>query len=531
MSQSRDRWVLGASAISESAWLFAVLGVMGAALGLDGSPLRWPALVVILGTSLLTARLRPSFVAALAVMGVAVLAPGLTSTIVRWPLIGAAMGVSALLVYVRPLKEMSVEVHFLLRAVFGAGVVYLMVAASVTTDGSGFDLGWMTLAASEFTPSSYRLMALLGVLLGMLMWWRGGSLATKEFPIESLTLSFRLGVIALAIATTIDIVHPADLDTFPMIFIFFASGLGGLSIGHLLPESREAAKARTWPKVIGGAVATVLGAGLVFSILQRDMLGYLSRPALSMLDAVTNGVFWGLVIPISSVWSVFVSAVLGIFDGVFGGLRDSDANTGLNATVAQRATVAEQAEEEGALFNMVLQVIEWVLIALFVLFVLYLLYLFFRQLLARGPKDTVGRREFLREEANLASDATRLLLRLMPNWATGRGDQKGFRIPDGQPGVVNALRLYYALLTAAEDRGYSRHHHQTPSEFQPILEGIFPQRLVGMATGAFIRACYGNYPASDEQIAEIQSSVNGLTTGPATAAGQGAQPDVDLRST
>ena len=50
--------------MSESAWLFAVFGVLGATLGLDGSPMRWPSLLVIMGVATLLARLRPSFIAA-----------------------------------------------------------------------------------------------------------------------------------------------------------------------------------------------------------------------------------------------------------------------------------------------------------------------------------------------------------------------------------------------------------------------------------------------------------------------------------
>ena len=326
MSQSQDRWVLGATILSESAWLFAVFGVLGATLGLDGSPMRWPSLLVIMGVATLLARLRPSFIAAFAVLSVGAIAAGSVDGLIRWPSLLTAVVIASMLAYHRPIKAASAEVMYLLRFVAGVSVVYFMVASNVTRGVGGFDLSWASIAFFDSAPEGYRLVALIGILMGMALWWRGGSLAGKEFPIESLTFSFRLGVFGLAIATALDILHPADLDTFPMIFIFFAAGLGGLSVGHLLPETKESAKARTWPKVIGVVVTSVLGAGLVFSFLQRDILGYLSRPALSMLDSVVNGVFWGLVIPISAAWTVFVNAVLSIFDTAFGGMRDSAGN-------------------------------------------------------------------------------------------------------------------------------------------------------------------------------------------------------------
>lgn len=531
MSQSQDRWVLGATILSESAWLFAVFGVLGATLGLDGSPMRWPSLLVIMGVATLLARLRPSFIAAFAVLSVGAIAAGSVDGLIRWPSLLTAVVIASMLAYRRPIKAASAEVMYLLRFVVGVSVVYFMVASNVTRGVGGFDLSWASIAFFDSAPEGYRLVALIGILMGMALWWRGGSLAGKEFPIESLTFSFRLGVFGLAIATALDILHPADLDTFPMIFIFFAAGLGGLSVGHLLPETKESAKARTWPKVIGGVVTSVLGAGLVFSFLQRDILGYLSRPALSMLDSVVNGVFWGLVIPISAACTVFVNAVLSIFDTAFGGMRDSAGNRRLNETVEQRAADAERAEEDGAMLDAVIQVLEWIVLAIIIVVLLYVLYRFLRKLLGRGPVDTVGQRDSLREDTHLVSDATRLLLKLVPSWVNRRGHKKGFNIPDGHPGVADVLRVYYALLTAAEDMGYRRHHHQTPREFQLTLEGLFPGRLVRMATRAFVNAFYGNHPASDEQIAEMRSSVKGLTTGLYGVQSTGSSPDADFHST
>ncbi len=49
MSLSRGSWVTATNLIAESAWLFAVLGVTGIAMGLDASPLSWPAVLIILG--------------------------------------------------------------------------------------------------------------------------------------------------------------------------------------------------------------------------------------------------------------------------------------------------------------------------------------------------------------------------------------------------------------------------------------------------------------------------------------------------
>ena len=56
MSFVQDRWVLGALAIAESAWLFAVFGIVGVIFRGDASPLAGSQCSAILGTGLVFGR-------------------------------------------------------------------------------------------------------------------------------------------------------------------------------------------------------------------------------------------------------------------------------------------------------------------------------------------------------------------------------------------------------------------------------------------------------------------------------------------
>ena len=516
MSLSRDSWVTAANVIAESAWLFAALGVAGIALGLDSSPLSWPAVLVILGTAAAVSRVpSASILTAMAAGSTALIAYGALDGPLKWLSVLAAIGVAATMVLRTPLKETSVEAGAALKAVFGAGVAYLMIASGVTLGGGGLDLAWLSDAFTEGADPAYRTAATVGAVVSIGLWWRGSSLAAKEFPIESLVLSFRLGVFALATATAVDILSPANLGTFPMVFIFFASGLAGLGAGHLLPESRQATRARTWPKVLGAAVASVLVAGLVFSLMGSDAFNFISDPALSTFDSVVDGVFWGFVVPVSTVWNVFQAVFLGIISTVFGGL----AGTGLGGLLSGAGDgggggfqpVVEE-EEGGELIVLVLQIAEWVLIITVSLFLGYIIYRLLRHVLSRDPRSTIGIRESLKDEANFVSDLGRLLSSLVPGKGKGRKPKQGFTLPDAQSGIVDVLRLYYRMLSAAENLGYRRRRHQTPTEFQPVLESLFPSQLVQSATTAFVYACYGDHPATDAQITELTASIKRLGT-------------------
>ena len=56
MSSAQDKWVLAAIAVSESAWLYAILGVAALPLQLGSNPLNWFAVLAVLASSLVVSR-------------------------------------------------------------------------------------------------------------------------------------------------------------------------------------------------------------------------------------------------------------------------------------------------------------------------------------------------------------------------------------------------------------------------------------------------------------------------------------------
>ena len=118
-------------------------------------------------------------------------------------------------------------------------------------------------------------------------------------------------------------------------------------------------------------------------------------------------------------------------------------------------------------------------------------------------------------------DIAKLMLKLIPDWMGKREGRRAFRLPAGPPGVVDILRMYYDLLALAEDKGYRRRGSQTATEFQGSLERAFPANLVRAVTAAFNRACYGYYPATKEQIAQMRSSLTNIREAVAIVGGRG----------
>ena len=122
--------------------------------------------------------------------------------------------------------------------------------------------------------------------------------------------------------------------------------------------------------------------------------------------------------------------------------------------------------------------------------------------------DDDADRESILDEMNFASDIGDLFSDFMSNVRDlfkGAG-RRVFRLPEGPPGVVEALRLYYQMLTTAEQNEVPRPDHYTPNEFRRDLRRVFPNELVEPATEAFNRAQYGDIPSTSEEITEMRAS-------------------------
>lgn len=477
--------------VSESAWLFSLFGVLGVIFGHDGSPLSWLAVLAVMALPLLVVRFEPSDTAAS-------------------------------------------ELVFLVRTLIGVAVVYLAVAAHITSGARAADLGWGIKLLAGTAPEGYAFVAVAGTLIGVALWFRGGWLTAVDPPAESLSLSFRLGMLALALATSVDIANSANLHTLPMIFVFFAAGLGGLSIGHLSPETQKSAEARIWHKVITGVVSAIVLAGAAFSLIRKDLMAGFTDVALTWLSTVVSVILWIVVVPISYAITVFTDALISFLDRpsepdpevagdtTGGGVAEAGGGVAkaLELQLEELAAQAAELEEAGKSFFDFIQIVEWVFMILVAITLLAILAMAIRRMFRGHPEPTRGVRESVTRDRDVLSDLGRLLLKLVPERLMRFGRRGGFRIPDGPPGVVEALRIYYDILSMAENKGSGRRSHETPTEFQGTLERIFPRNLVRMATSAFNRAFYGRHPASEEQIAQMRSYVKNIKAAMGTIRGQ-----------
>ena len=458
MSSVQDRIVLLSAVVVESVWIYAALSILSLMMLPGGSPLTW--------------------VAALSIM-----------------LVSYAVARSLSLIIMPNWMPNLVEMGL------GTLTTYLVLGTQLQSTGQFMDIGWISTMFSDTKSEHFIRSAAIGGFASVLFWLRGGRIATSEYPVEHLGFTFRIGLIVLSVAAIVDIFNSADLRTFELMFVFFASGLAGLGAGHILPSTRRALAQRTWIRVIGTVVVSVLLMGLLFSLIQRGMLSFISAPLKFILEWIARIIFFVVIVPLVFVLEFIISAIFRLLRRFAGEPPEAEQELGIGAQdfLEQFAQQAEPSEP-----SVWLQILAGVVIALVVAGILLVLARAFRRNVRWRRVDEEGERESLYEDFDPTMDLARLLWGLLPERFRRRRVDTNLRLPDDEQNIVDVFRIYFGMLTVAESRGEHRLESDTPSEHRTKLGRVFPERLAEMATSAFNRACYGRRAATQEQIDEMQ---------------------------
>ena len=469
MNPPQTRLVLWALVIAESAWVFAVLGVLGLWMGQDSGPFRWPTLVALMFAALYVGRLGPS-------------------------------------------EKLGPGAEILVRMLIGALLVYVAIAVELSSDLPLVDLLWVFKAFTASEPDRFWFTFIAGGLAGAALWLRGGKLGVATYPTDELAVSFRIGIVALTAATLVDLINEADLDTFLMVFIFFGASLAGLAMGHLLPRSATARR-NIWPRVVFAIVAFVVVIGLAFTVVPSGVLDVVTWPLRQLFTLVALVFAWVVLLPAAFVIDAVAEALRWLYNLLFGGATPPPQTQEATQIATTTPDALEEIEGTGA--NVwVGQILLGLVLGLAAAALLYWGAKAFRRPQSRRAMPTEGQRESVMEDADPLVDLANLLWSLRPPWLKRRRED-GVVLPDGPPGIVLVLEIYYDLLLLAEERGVRRRPHETTGEMAARMTEVLPGDIVNRATAAFGRAFYGHYPSSDEQIAEMRAAVDGLAAEPA----------------
>ena len=460
MSDVRTQVVYIAIAVAESVSVYAVLGLLGLALGLGGAPLQWHFVALIYVAGLMSA----------------------------W-LTGGLKGSPATLA--------------LIFGGIGIFVVYLAVSTSTISAADRYEFAWLFRMAGRDLVADETVSILIAALTSIVVWRRTSTLVrdSNDAP-DHLRGAFKRGLVILAVALVADEFATEPIGIAALLIPFFVATLTGMSVSRL---SQDSPFTGAWARVILGALAAFVGIGLVAG-LAGSRYGASGLSALYTLYGwLVDGIIWVLRWPLTVIGWLIAQLIQFLQSLVGQPVPESAEQQGEGGRPdlpePQATTTADSQWVEA-----ILDALQWPLTILIPILLLLLLALAYRRIARNRRRGDSVERESIRGEVDEVTYWD-LLRGLLPSWMTGRSSGRyRWRYPD-TPGISSVFILYFETLQHASERGFEFNARQTPLERSPHLETALPNAPVSAITARFNAACYGNVPTADEQVAELREQL------------------------
>ena len=471
MNLYQDRLILGALIISESIWLYVIYAVLGIIVGVSHSPIPWGLCALLYGSSMYLSK-----------------------------------GISFF--------RITNSLAFLIQAVLGAILVYVTVGYLQVPDKAGFSIGWIGgVGEWEYPGEEVGVTIVLAFFFSAFSWLKGGLSSGTDYPLESLSRSFMLGILVLAAGTIIDAFHNSDLGLTFLMFLFFITSLSGLAVGRIRPSMISSTSKSIWIKVIGLVIVLIAGAGVLFSFIQRDILDSIATPIIMLLGWILNAFIYLIVIPIAYLAEYLVKGLLWIFgDPVSAEEYVSRQGGSFELGMSARKIVQPDGEGTSSIFSEVFEI--FIILVGASLIIALLGFAFSRRIIwLRKPQESD--RVINSENLHPFLDLWRLARELLPSMGNSPNRSKGFNIPAGiNEDTKSVLENYYRMLEKASRKGVKRTIDSTPVEMVPTLSTVFRYNSVRDITYSFVRACYGRKKIERQEAANVRMLFSDLESDP-----------------
>lgn len=464
MTSIQDRVISVSLVLVESIWIYALFSMLGILLGLAGSPISWISCLIVYSCGLYFSR------------------------IISW-------------------LRLNNLTSSILMVLIGFILIYIAVGIDVLPSGTGFSITWITQVYTTETDSQISMFfVVMAVLCTLITWVRSLRSGSDDFPLDTLVFAFRVGILVLVFAVTVDTFYSKRLYIHSLMFLFFFASLSGMSLGHIMPSSRQI-KTYRWFPVMFGIVAIILSVGAVFSVLQPGVINLLSRPIIYVASMLGQLLIYVIVVPIAFLIHIVLKAIIWII----GDREPNSAFAQIAENSRQRMSLqefaAESGNDSGFMFS---QLFEIGAIFIGVAFIFMILFWAFRR------RTQWGRNVYEKEKMDTSYDVDPFsdLLRLSRNlFSRGKSNQidRTFVIPeDLDEYSADILKSYYEMRQMAENKGVKFKKNLTPEESVSVLSKVFSIENVKFVTQKFVHVCYGKVIYSQRDAKIVRDKITDL---------------------
>ena len=464
MTSIQDRVISVSLVLVESIWMYALFSILGILLGLSGSPISWISCLIVYACGLYFSR------------------------IISW-------------------LRLNNLTSSILMVLIGVILIYIAVGIDVLPSGTGFSISWITQFYTSETDSQRSMFYVItAVLCTLIIWVRSLRSGSGDFPLDTLVFAFRVGILILVVAVTVDTFYSKSLYIHALMFLFFFASLSGMSFGHILPSSRQI-KTYRWVPVMFGIVAIVLSVGAVFSALQPGIINLLSRPIIYVSSMLGQLLIYVVIVPIAFLIHIVLKGIIWII----GDREPNSAFAQIAETSRQRMSLQEFAAESGSDSGFIFsQFFEIGAILIGATFIFMVLFWAFRR------RTQWGREVYEKEKLDTSHDVdpffdlVRLSRNLFSRDKSNQIDRK-FVIPeDLDEYSADILRSYYEMRQIAENKGVKFKRNLTPEESVSVFNKVFSMGNVKFVTQKFVDVCYGKVRYGHRDAKSVRDKITDL---------------------
>jgi hypothetical protein len=452
--------------VVESIWWFSLLAVLGGMIGLGGSPIPWPSMVILFGVGVFSS----------------------------WLFGGMRGSASTLAMY---------------QAILAVVVIYLALATVTVTDSWSFKIAWPIDTFGGTYGAEGVADVIIGVIAAGWVWFRAQGIIAGGGISRRLSRAFKIGTAFIALGLLVEIsAIRSDIGISSLLLPFFGAALIGMAASRL-PQSSDSSQA-SWPVVIGISVAGLLGIGVVGGMLTGRYGDAGVRGLINVWAAFIDALLWVLRYPIEWIMTALWNLILWLKERT--GSEDEEIEQEAPGQLSEEMVnpALERAESAS---DFAIEALRWPL-SILVIVVLFVVLMFaFRRFSARLGKEEDSNRESIRGDADAKADMMKLLTSLVPSWMRG-GKRSIWKWPEGERGVAEAFLLYFDTLTHAIKRGMIFDPNVTPNERVMALAVFLPGAPVDVVTTRFNAACYGAEPTDLAEIEQLRTAIEAAAKKP-----------------
>ena len=385
----------------------------------------------------------------------------------------------------------------------------LLLRLYIYADYSFGDISWLGRFAWEVGNVLQRIPpSLVAFFASLYLWWRGISLAQREFGVDAVGFSFRLGIITFFWFLLVT-VFGSPIDARPFIFVYFFLGLIVMGLARIEDISHSQVGIRSpfdasWMGILMTSTLAVSALSLLtvglLSLHNIAALLHQLQPIAALLEKVT----YPLLIVLAWLLELLLTLLIRIFKAAWGTAGLEEPLSYLSEQLHEFQQIASPAYGPPPL---VLQVLQWGFLTLVLASVLAVLVLSINR---RWQALQAGRTGEYQSIWEAESTAKEIKNALQSRW---RGLHETLLSKLGQLrgedySLASIRHIYASLVKLAAAAGFPRREAETPYEYTATLCQAFPgsEEDIMLITEAYVRTHYGERIFQPEYVQRVRNA-------------------------